>query len=267
MRRTFTWGIALVLLACGFGLDTASAAPPLAPALASSGTSGTPVLVELFTSEGCSSCPPADAVLEHLVRANDVPNARVVALAHHVDYWDSLGWPDPFASAEATARQRRYATLGAGTYTPQAVVDGKVELVGSRAAALGEAVAAAAARPHAKVTIAASLKSAAPRTVDVSLTVDRLPDGAASDAELIVAIVQGHARVTVARGENAGRTLDHVAIVRRLESLAPVAAAGASRSAPVALPELEGPGFVTAFVQERASRRVLGSATAALPPR
>ena len=110
-----------------------------------------PVLVELFTSEGCSSCPPADGVLAALERTQSVAGARIVPLALHVDYWDGIGWPDPFSSAQATQRQRSYAPLGSGAYTPQAVIDGRAETIGSRKAMVEQAIGEAAKRPHAAI--------------------------------------------------------------------------------------------------------------------
>ncbi|WP_460504188.1 DUF1223 domain-containing protein, partial [Hymenobacter agri] len=96
-----------------------------------------PVVVELFTSEGCSSCPAADAALRELARAQSVPGVEVIALGEHVDYWNRLGWKDGFSSSAYTERQRQYATgFGTGSYTPQAVVNGRYELVGSRTAEL-----------------------------------------------------------------------------------------------------------------------------------
>ena len=105
-----------------------------------------PVIVELFTSEGCSSCPPADALLVRLEKEQSVPGAEVLALEEHVDYWNDLGWADPFSSREMTERQLRYADAIAhgSSYTPQMVVDGQFEFVGSRSDEAKYTIASAA---------------------------------------------------------------------------------------------------------------------------
>jgi hypothetical protein len=217
------------------------------------------VLVEPFTSEGCSSCPPAEEVLARLDRGVRTDGATVIGLAHHVDYWDQLGWPDPLASAEATARQRAYAPLRTGSYTPQAVVDGVTDVVGSREAALDRAVADAAKRPHVPVEL--RVRGTGDGRYEVGVR-----GATAPDADLVLAVVQDHARVAVPRGENAGRTLDHVAVVRSLRVLAPQGGAATTTvTPPKAIASTGETTFsVVAFVQERASRRVLGTARAAL---
>lgn len=203
-----------------------------------------PILVELFTSEGCSSCPPADEVLARLERTQPVQGAVVVPLAHHVDYWDALGWPDPFGSPRATARQRAYG----GNYTPQAIVDGTAEMVGSHAGELESAIAEAAKRPHVPVTIATKTNGdAGEATVGAA--------AAPAGAEIVVALVQAHARIAVPRGENGGRTLDHTAIVRAMKTGARVTFA---RPKDVPWSELR----VVAFVQDPKTRHVLGSSQA-----
>ncbi len=180
--------ILLALTAAAFQCAAQTSTPPGA----------TPVLVELFTSEGCSSCPSADAVLARLEKT---PNA--IVLAHHVDYWNSLGWPDPFSSADATARQRLYGQ----SYTPEAVIDGQDEMNGSREAAVTEALNTASRRPHAKIELTATPNGGA---WDVTAT---------GPATVYLAVVQDRASVPVPRGENAGRTLDHVGIVRSLKKV------------------------------------------------
>jgi hypothetical protein len=163
-----------------------------------------PVVAELFTSEGCSSCPPADALLGELARTRP----DVLALAFHVTYWDRLGWPDPFSLAAATDRQRNYsATLGLdGMYTPQMVVDGVRDVVGSdRSDVLAALRAAAAAAPP-------PVPLRLVRTAGgISLEVGE--GGAKQAAVLLVGYDRVH-HTQVARGENAGRTLAEANIVR-----------------------------------------------------
>ena len=109
---------------------------------ARSSATPTAVVVELFTSEGCSSCPPADALLQSLVDAQPIDGAQIIGLGHHVDYWDRLGWRDKFSSGASTARQQRYArTFNVDSiYTPQMVVDGRDEFVGSNRSAAWQAI-------------------------------------------------------------------------------------------------------------------------------
>jgi hypothetical protein len=165
-----------------------------------------PVVVELFTSEGCSSCPPADALLAELAN-----RPEVLALSLHVDYWDGLGWKDPFSSPEATARQQRYAQLlGVGTvYTPQIVVDGRWEAVGSDQAAvertLDKAQRDSAALPVTLVFDQGQAKITAG------------PGDGTAGASVVLIGFDRRRTDTVERGENAGRTLTHVDVVRGIE--------------------------------------------------
>ena len=157
-----------------------------------------PVLVELFTSEGCSSCPPADRLLQTL-------DPQVFVLSEHVDYWDRLGWRDPFSSPVFTARQQRYAqALGGEVYTPQMIVDGQEQVLGNDPAAVQKAIARASARPKAPL--------------DISMTGGAVTVRFAGKGELWIAVADNSAVSKVTRGENAGRTLPHVAIVRTLKS-------------------------------------------------
>lgn len=251
------------------GETSAAAGPPSitvptnAAGPAATDAKAVPVLVELFTSEGCSSCPPADVVLANLERKQPVAGARIVPLGHHVDYWDRLGWTDPFSSARASDRQRSYSPLGSGSYTPQAVIDGRSETIGSRRAMVENFVAEAAKRPHAAIaiTVAPRIDPASP--FEVTLKVGALPPGASSDSEAIVALTQNVARVVVPKGENAGSTLEHTAIARELVVAGAIPAAGGASKATLKAP----PGIdtkelrIVAFVQERGSRRIHGTMT------
>lgn len=257
-------GGALVAALVVIGAISMRVPPAEAAAPAADGAAATPILVELFTSEGCSSCPPADVVLARLEAGQPVAGARVIALAHHVDYWDRLGWRDPWSSTEATARQRSYASLKSGSYTPQVVVDGRAEMVGSRAGAIEQAIAAAAKEPHLSVDLTATPAPDEEGAFDVTVK-GALPAG----ASWLVALVQARGRVAVPRGENAGQTLEHTAIVRSFVALGGPppdrASAGAGAKARVKVPPaLEAPRgtafSIVAFAQEDASRRVLGAA-------
>jgi hypothetical protein len=218
-------------------------------------------VVELFTSEGCSSCPPADAVLADLVRSG----RPVHALAFHVDYWNDLGWPDRFSSADATARQRAYGrALGAsGVYTPQAVVGGVDAFVGSDRARLDESLARAGARRPA-VTLVVRARAAGPGAVAVDYEAHDAPARAVLD----LAVVERAATTQVRAGENAGRTLHHANVVRAFAAVPLDQPAG---TATLPLPGgLRGDaGDVIAYVQLPAApgggMPIVGSARAALP--
>jgi hypothetical protein len=169
-----------------------------------------PIVVELFTSEGCSSCPPADALLAELARHPDV-----LALSFHVDYWDRLGWKDPYSSRAATDRQNRYATLLhlATIYTPQIVVDGRWEAVGSDRADVEHALdLARRGRPEVPVTLAINHGQA-------QIKLGPGGDGAVASV-LLIGFDRRHV-TSVKRGENGGRTLAHVDVVRGVEEIAP----------------------------------------------
>jgi hypothetical protein len=176
-----------------------------------------PVVVELFTSEGCSSCPPADAWLRELAEGGAIDRVAVIALSEHVDYWNRLGWKDTFSSAAMTARQGHYArALGSQVYTPQMVVDGEVEFIGSDRQAGTTAIRHAAASKKAAVTAEVAI---APAVIDVRATItpgalDRLPD-----ADVFVAITEDGLVSNIAAGENRGRRLTHAAVARYLQKV------------------------------------------------
>lgn len=159
------------------------------------------VVVELYTSQGCSSCPPADALLGELAR---IPN--VVALAFHVDYWDSIGWRDRFALPLAAQRQQRYVdTLGlSSAFTPQVVVDGRGSFVGSDKRRIAAALA------EARDTIAFEADVA---HGELTITLPDRPDRSGYDVNLVAYLPE--ASTAVGRGENSGRTLAEYNIVRQ----------------------------------------------------
>lgn len=239
-------------------------------ALGSGGVAGPPptsVLVELFTSEGCSDCPPADTVLQKLIDASPVPGARVVGLGQHVDYWDRLGWKDRFSSAALTERQRVYATRFASEsiYTPQIVVDGRTEFVGSDATAARKAIERALTASHGLVGI--EIQPGPPNRLVVSVGVQDLPPVERGDqADILVAITEDRLRSDVTRGENHGRTLAHAAVVRYMATIGEAAATSGEAHAdiPIASEWRRDNLKVVAFVQARRGRTVLASAAAPL---
>lgn len=214
-----------------------------------------PVLVELFTSEGCSSCPPADDVLARLVREQPVHGVEILALSEHVDYWDSLGWRDPYSSPVFTERQQAYASqLRRGNiYTPQAVVDGRAEVLGSDERAARSAAVQAGALQHGTIT--------ARRQGNALHLEAKLPPH--SGAEVLLAAVDDPPPGRIARGENAGRTLSHVRVVRDLRRIG--RADQGAWSGDVNLEPQASKLRLVAFVQERSTGHVLASATWAAP--
>jgi len=200
MSRTLT----MLLLTAGIavaGAATASAASADKP----------PVVVELFTSQGCSSCPPADALLGKLAQRPDV-----VALAFHVDYWDYIGWKDPYASPAFTQRQHRYAdALGLHmVYTPQMVVDGHVDVAGSHALELEAAIADARAQQKLTLTLGHDANGA----YDVKIS-GAASGGPSGPATVWLALLDRQRETPVKRGENAGATLTDYNIVREFRQI------------------------------------------------
>lgn len=216
----------------------------------------TPVIVELFTSEGCSSCPPADALLSRFEKMTPVPGTQVIALGEHVDYWNRGGWADRFSSSRYSARQSDYSrAFGlAQVYTPQMVVDGRAQFVGSDEAAARAAIARAARQPKADVSVTRSGGSDT-----LTVRVGRLPDSVRNDpADVVLAITEDGLSSSIGGGENAGRTLAHAAVVRQLTVLGTTSGSAFTASPPVKLGGSRRHAVV--FVQERSSRRIVGAA-------
>ena len=230
-------------------------------------TPTTPVLVELFTSEGCRDCPPADTVLQNLLDASPVTGVQVIGLGQHVDYWDRLGWKDRFSSAALTDRQRVYATRFASEsiYTPQMVVDGRAEFVGSDLSAARKAIERALKATHGVVKI--DVQTGAANRVPVTVVVRDLPSLDRGDrADILVAVTEDGLRSSVSRGENNGKLLRHAAVVRSMTTIGEAAAAGgeARTEIPIASDWRRDNLKVVAFVQARKDRAVLASAAVPL---
>jgi hypothetical protein len=225
-------GMKLAWLSALLSLTAGPASARSAPATGSQ-QPGQPVLVELFTSQGCSSCPPADRFVRGLPARGLGPD-KVVALTFHVDVWDHLGWPDPFASRPFTDRQVWYADSGqlrgadgdraiSGIYTPQMIVAGQVHFPGGETDVALRQIAAAAARPS-PLSVALAARAA---VEGGGVTVHARTPGAerldrAGDWKLTVALVQKTAETRVLRGENGGETLQEASVVRALSPRLPL---------------------------------------------
>ena len=236
-------------------------------------TAQTAVVVELFTSEGCSSCPPADQLLSRLevprygnaLRTKQVvmiaPGIDVIALGEHVDYWDDLGWKDRYSSPLFSARQQDYGRAFhlESVYTPQIVVNGRKEVLGSDPRAVQDAIRSAAKEPQARVALA----MASPQTV--SFSISRLPQDS-HEAEILLGITEGGLTSPIYGGENVGRQLRHAAVVRTLTSLGrldPKSPGEYSATAQINLrPEWNRANLkLVLFLQDRANRHILGAAS------
>jgi hypothetical protein len=214
----------------------------------------TPVVLELFTSEGCSSCPPADDVLGTLAKEGTVGGAQVIPLGLHVTYWDQLGWKDPASLPAATDRQQEYGRAVFGVdnvYTPQAVVDGRVQLIGSDEAGVRREIAKAALEPHGTVRLSASIQS---DRVTAKASVDGIH--ANESLRTLFFITEDGLTSVVKRGENGGRTLHNDAVVRRVS---------ANESVGAVSPEWRRDRLhLVAIVQGTKSHRIYGAATVPL---
>jgi hypothetical protein len=220
-----------------------------------------PVLVELFTSEGCNSCPPADGLLAMWLEEQPIEGILVVPLSEHVTYWDHQGWKDPFGSQQFTVRQQQYGLRFNidSIYTPQLVVDGREEYVGSDRRSIERALRNAAknVKPELKLSV-----SMAGSTLNVSASGPGI--AAESNGELWFVVTEDHLVVDVKRGENANKTLTHSGVVRVLKS-----AGDASKAGPISV-TLDSSWktknlHAVAFVQSRKDRRIVSIGYSVLP--
>src|SRR5580700_5132612 len=230
-------------------------------------TAREPVVVELFTSEGCSSCPPADALLAELDSRQPLGSAQVIALEEHVDYWDQQGWKDPFSSATWTARQADYAgTLHNGNpYTPQMVVDGIAGFVGSRGGTARQEIEKASAIKKTRVEIS-EVSPAQNKSVAFKVRVEKLSSIAPKDtAEVILAITESGLHSSVKAGENSGEELYHSPVVRELKVIGVIGKNGEEGFTAQPAVKLDSKWNLESlravvFVQEKKNRRILGVA-------
>jgi hypothetical protein len=227
------------------------------PGRADAASSG-PIVVELFTSEGCSSCPPADKLLAELDQRGSVNGRPIIVMGEHVDYWDGLGWKDRFASSVFTKRQTEYVRrLGVDSaYTPQMVVNGSTELVGNDSAALSRALAAQKSSGSTNVSL--QLENSSTASIKV--------EGARSGSRVLLALTEGNLVTRVQRGENGGRELRHEAVVRRLSDIGSVKSGTFEASVPLKLDSewQKNKLRVIVFVQGPAGGTIEGAAVANL---
>jgi hypothetical protein len=230
-------------------------------------TNRTPVLVELFTSEGCSTCPPADTLLAKLEQVQPVNGAEIIVLGEHVDYWDGQGWHDRFSSHQFTERQNEYCGRlhVDNSYTPQMIVDGTDQFVGHDAIHAINAIQHAAQIPKIKLIlsqpvvdaqkVSASVSSPAPTTI--------------KKADLYAALVDPKDTTEVRGGENGGHRLHHVGVVRSLQRVGKLKDLGAGPvSFSLNAPADAKPGEmrVVVFAQESGQGAVLGAVSASITP-
>ena len=251
-RLAFLIGVASLLVVASFAIRATSV-----PNTRAQG----PVVVELFTSEGCSSCPPADALLQKFDQQS-FPGARLIVLSEHVDYWNHIGWKDPYSAAAFSDRQSAYGNhlRLESVYTPQMVVDGADEFVGSNSSDAQKVFEKAALRAKIPVKISGL-------RLEGSLLKAQVETGAPPAdlhrADVVVAVALDRAESQVNAGENAGHRLTHVAVVRALVKAGSVGAAQ-SFSKEISVPldndiatsDLR----VIAFVQEPGPGRIRGAA-------
>ena len=253
MRRTLIRVAVLALQAGALGLWV--------HARAATNNVKTPIVLELFTSEGCSSCPPADRLLQTLDEKQPFNGADLVVLSEHVDYWNGGGWVDPYSSKVFSARQRLYAEhFGLDSvYTPQVVVDGARETVGGNAVEIRNAVAAATRDQKVALTLANAIRDS--NRIKFHLTSADLPR-ADGPITVYVALAENKVQSNVARGENGGRSLTHVAVVRTFASVGTVKG-GSCFSKDITIPIPLGGGSngyrVVAFLQDDRSHKIVGA--------
>jgi hypothetical protein len=228
------------------------------------------VVIELFTSEGCSTCPPADALLAKLEDRQPVEGAHVIALEEHVDYWNQQGWVDPYSSPEWTVRQQDYVAKfkRGGPYTPQMIVDGQRQFVGSRELEAEQAIQQSASHAKMEITVTAQ-RPASDGIQQFEVRVGKLIRNADRDtAEIWLGVTERGLESAVRGGENDGRDLHHASVLRTLRKIGVATPGGESSSAFEGSPVVKFKSAwkkqnlqVVVFVQEKKSGRILGAAS------
>lgn len=249
------------VLSCGYFLSGDSRPPSPAD-----NRNTQPVVVELFTSEGCSSCPPADALLLELEHAQPVEGAKVIALEEHVDYWNHDGWTDPYSSADWTQRQVDYVTKfkEKEPYTPQMIIDGQTQTVGGRESEVKKAIQQAAGQPQTELTLTAG-NAGADAAPQFTVHVGKLTGNTDRDsAEVWLAVSESGLSSSVNAGENAGQTLRHASVLRSLHKIG--VAKSNTDSAFEASPRVKLKSDwnrkniqIVVFIQDKKSLRILGA--------
>jgi hypothetical protein len=218
----------------------------------------TPVLLELFTSLGCSSCPPADKLLAEIDRRQPIPGARLIVLSEHVDYWNSIRWSDPFSSDIYTQRQQAYATrFGMEIYTPQLVVDGAKALLGSDWPKVENAVAESLRGAKIPVQLTGARTE---KTAQVKVEIGR--NSSDKKGVVFLALAHDHAQSHVGGGENAGRDISEVAVAYSIKQLGKIDAQSTFiKSLSIELPSNSQAGDlrVIAFVRKSDTMQVIGA--------
>ena len=237
------------------------------PSTSAAQTSRTPVLVELFTSEGCSSCPPADALLAKLDQTQPINGAEIIVLGEHVDYWDNLGWHDRFSSHQFTERQGDYCSRLRvdSSYTPQMIVDGTDQFVGNDAAHAVRAIQHAAQSPKIKLILSKPVVDAQ----KVSASISSPEVTATKKADIYAALVDPKDTTEVRGGENGGHRLQHVGVVRSLQrvgKLKDLAAGPVTFSLNAPADAKPGEMRVVVFAQDSGQGPVLGAVSATVTP-
>lgn len=266
-RRTVTSHVlgstaALLILAVPILISRAAT-----PAPATTPASKT-VVVELFTSEGCSDCPPADALLQRMEQ-QPIHGVEIIPIEEHVDYWNQQGWIDPFSSVEWTTRQREYVLKvhGNSTFTPEMVVEGESQFVGSNGRAAQQAIEKAVSEPQTQITIGAG-QADSKNDDTFAVTVGKLVGSDSGDtAQVWLAVTEDGLHSSVTAGENAGHSLAHAAVLRSLHKIGVASAASDSNSFAGSAKVKFNSGWkrenlrVVVFVQDKKSLKILGAAS------